>query len=230
MTYMASVPEWLGVAVLGAIIAALGYISKLCFEGVSAWRRSRAESLRQLLELASLLHASHEAFFHQRRLVGRLEESLKTNHQSIVLDRSGFERHFSQAFADFTSDETDLHTIIRGITQHTLHPVNQAISAWLQKDLTYRVVQGLGTVRGAGMHRGQLAAKLNQLDTHLLLWHAKYEAWIPEHPQHALVYLADEEHHGVGFPQGLDDTVTKVLQEMKAHLPQEWIAPNFLDR
>jgi hypothetical protein len=51
-------------------------------------------------------------------------------------------------------------------------------------------------------HRfGSLAHFLAQLEAHLILWVAKYEAWIPDHPQHALVFLADEERQGVGFPE-----------------------------
>lgn len=196
----------------GAVIAALGYVAKLAIDGWSAWRRVRAERLGRLLELASLLHASSEAFFYQRRLVDRLEESLRTNHPDIAPDRSGFERHFAQAFASFTPDEAELHGLIRSMTMHSLRPTNQAMSAWLQSDLSYR------TARAAPGTRGELAAKLNRLDTHLRLWHAKYEAWIPEHPQHALLYLADEENHGIGFPPHLDEIVEKLLGELGASL------------
>lgn len=212
MTDVNSVPGWLGTAVAGAVIAALGYVAKLAIEGWSAWRRARAERLGRLLELASLLHASSEGFFYQKRLVDRLEESLRTKHPEIAPDRSGFERHFAGAFGSFTPDEAELHGLIRSMTMHSLRPTNQAMSAWLQTDLSYR------TARAEPGIRGELAAKLNRLDTHLRLWHAKYEAWIPEHPQHALVYLADEENHGIGFPPGLDETVEKLLGELGASL------------
>jgi hypothetical protein len=58
----------------------------------------------------------------------------------------------------------------------------------------------------------ELAEKLNKLDAHLLLWLAKYESWIPDRPNHALVYLADEAEHGLGFPQGIEDTLAKMLR------------------
>ncbi len=211
-----SVPGWLGTAMAGAVVAALGYVAKLAVDGWSAWRRLRAERLGRLLELASLLHASSEGFFYQRRLVDRLEESLRGNHPEIAPDRSGFERHFAQAFDSFTPDEVELHGLIRSMTEHSLRPTNQAMSVWLQSDLTCR------TARAATGTRGELAAKLNQLDTHLRLWHAKYEAWIPEDPQHALVYLADEENHGIGFPPRLDETVEKLLGELGASLSPKW--------
>jgi len=52
------------------------------------------------------------------------------------------------------------------------------------------------------------------LQAHLLLWLAKYEIWIPASPEHALVYLADEKEHGVGFPRGLDELVDATLKRM----------------
>ena len=58
----------------------------------------------------------------------------------------------------------------------------------------------------------ELALLLNRLDEHVILWLAKYEAWLPDQPAHALVYLDDEERHGVGFPRGLDDAVDAVLE------------------
>lgn len=57
----------------------------------------------------------------------------------------------------------------------------------------------------------ELSELLNQLDAHLLLWLAKYEGWIPNRPDHALVYLADEEEHGLGFPNGIEETLAAVL-------------------
>jgi hypothetical protein len=58
---------------------------------------------------------------------------------------------------------------------------------------------------------GRLAQLLGQLETHLILWHAKYAAWIPNNPEHALVYMADESKHGLGFPSGIDEEVAHHL-------------------
>ena len=210
-----TLPEWFGAAVIGGVIAALGYVAKLGVEGWTDWRRRRQERLRQLLELASLLHASYEAFHVQAGLVSRLEEMLSKSHPETIPDRSGFERHFTQAFMHLTPDESELHGLIRSMTEHSIKPLNEAMTEWLRADFTYR------TARGVTGRRGVLASRLNQLDTHLRLWHAKYEAWIPDHPHHALVYLADEEQHGIGFPHGLDQVVDEVLRELDAR-----VAPN----
>jgi hypothetical protein len=76
---------------------------------------------------------------------------------------------------------------------------------WPQADTDYRNAKGKSGVEAT------LAVLLNQLDAHVLLWLAKYEAWIPDQPHHALVYLDDEEKHGVRFPPGLDATVAAVV-------------------
>ena len=46
------------------------------------------------------------------------------------------------------------------------------------------------------------------------MWLAKYEAWIPGHPEHALVYVNDEQKHGVGFPRELDAALADRLKEL----------------
>src|SRR5712691_2980458 len=54
-------------------------------------------------------------------------------------------------------------------------------------------------------------SQLGALEAHLLMWIAKYSAWIPDTPAHALVYLADEEAHGVPFPSGIERTIEQAL-------------------
>ena len=50
-----------------------------------------------------------------------------------------------------------------------------------------------------------------ELQTHLILWNAKYDIWITDHPERALVYMVDEQAHGIGFPSGIDEAVTNSL-------------------
>jgi hypothetical protein len=40
---------------------------------------------------------------------------------------------------------------------------------------------------------------------------AKYDFWIPDHPERVLVYLADESHQGVGFPTGIEELVGRFV-------------------
>ncbi len=50
------------------------------------------------------------------------------------------------------------------------------------------------------------------LEAHLLLWLAKYRIWIPDHPEHALVYMADEEKLGTAFPYGIEGKIRALLR------------------
>jgi hypothetical protein len=67
------------------------------------------------------------------------------------------------------------------------------------------------TIRGKSQPEVRLANLLNDLDVHVTLWLAKHDGWLPGRPDHALVYLVDEEKHGLGFPKGLDQAVEDVI-------------------
>lgn len=208
MSDLGAVPEWLGTAVAGAVIAALGYVGKTVADTVGRWRKARAKERVRLLQLASLLRASRTIFLSQRDLVKRLQNSLNERLPTKPAPGMGYERQFSESYAFFTDEERELHKLIRSMTEHGLRPLNLAMSQWLDGDIKYRNATDAGTLQG------RLAVKLNQLDAHLRLWNAKYAAWIPEYPEHALVYLADEEKHGLGFPPGLDQAVAEVLGDV----------------
>lgn len=105
-----------------------------------------------------------------------------------------------------TASERDLHELIRSTTIHGIRPLNEALLAWLGADTTYRTSH-----ESRRFHRRALAAALGDLEAHLRIWHAKYATWIPDRPEHALVYLADELQHGPGFPPDLEALVARVL-------------------
>ena len=63
---------------------------------------------------------------------------------------------------------------------------------WLNSDTYYK------------NKRDDLGLALRKLEAHLVLWIAKYRFWIPDRPERALVFLADEREDGVGFPTGIE--------------------------
>jgi hypothetical protein len=195
---------------VGALIAAGGYVARLVVHEWMDWRRKRQFRRARLLRLSSLLSATHYAFAIQAKHRDRLAALLSASHpnEARLLER-GYEELFSILFKTLSpgSEEFELHTLIRGLTIYALKPSNRAISKWLADDIDFRTRE-----HGKG-YRGDLAAKLNLLASHLLSWHAEYEIWIPNHPEHALVYLEDERNHGVGFPKGIEDLVQKALAE-----------------
>jgi hypothetical protein len=191
---------------VGAVVAALGYVGKEGVQAVRGWRREREERRVRLNRMEAPLRASRTAFVVQCAQRDRLEERLASRFQDDLPEEPGYERLFTHLYERFDAEERDLHAVIRAYTEHALRPINQAMSAWLKDDVDYRTTHGKSGVEA------ELAEKLNKLDAHLLLWLAKYESWIPDRPNHALVYLADEAEHGLGFPQGIEDTLAKMLR------------------
>ena len=113
------------------------------------------------------------------------------------------EWNLQRHFEFFDEDEQALHRVIRGYTVHALRPLNTDTLAWPTP-----IASRAGRAK---QQPAELTNKLRQLHKHLLLWIAKYEVWIPDEPHDALVYLADEERHGIGFPQGIEDVVRATI-------------------
>jgi hypothetical protein len=188
-----------------AVVAALGYVGKESVQAIRGWRREREEQRVRLNQLQSLLRASRTAFDVQCAQRDRLAKRLTEQFPGDLPQEQGYERLFTHFFERMDDDDRDLHAIIRGYTEYALRPINEAMRTWLENDSEHRTTHGK-----TGME-AEFAEKLNQLDAHLLLWLAKYESWIRNRPDHALVYLADEGKHGLGFPTGMEDTLAKIL-------------------
>jgi len=205
MSWLSEVPEWFGTAVIGAILATLGYLSKSAIDWWKKRNLGKATLRKRLQELESLLLESKSLFKTQNELARRLIKMLQENHKGELPEKPGFERAFVDLHGKFTKEESDLHSIIRGITKNSLRRVNESMSKWLSEDLDFKT--GKAPLKNAQ----ELADYLVSLEHHLNLWHDKYKIWIPDNPEHALVYLADEEGHGVRFPIGIEDIVNDAL-------------------
>jgi hypothetical protein len=206
-------------AAVAALIAALGYVSKMVIETYIQAAQKRRERFARLIRLSSLLDASWTAFENQRDIRNRLFKSLNANHPDKIPanfgKHFGYEQVFSDAYDVFTPEEKKLHTIIRGITTSALRPVNLALSEWLSEDTDFRT----GAFKKDDELYQKLSIQLNMAARHLVLWNAKYRIWIKD-PKHALVYLDDEEHHGLGFPAGIEDLVREIIKRQKFVLPE----------
>jgi hypothetical protein len=217
MPALQNIPEWFGAAVLGAVIALLSFVAKALYE---LWLRIRAEKasrLASILQLASLLRASWVVYRVQNGHARRLLASLANRHPEVTNNAElGFEQIFSTLHDQFTSHEAELHSLIRSMTETSLKPINMAMLDWLKKDTVFRTA----FLPATNQKNRLLAEKLYELESHLLLWEAKYNAWIPENPRHALVYLADEEAHGIGFPKGIDKLIQEVILDLSKSAPR----------
>jgi hypothetical protein len=196
-------------AIVGLAVAALSYVGKLIVEAAQHWRRLQDERQARLFRLLSLLRASKVAFDIQNELADRLSAMLATHHPECESVSDGYDALFAALYDKFNEEEHDLYGVIRGITLYAMRPANQAISKWLDEDIDFR---------NERRKHAQLAVQLNLLASHLILWHAKFEAWIPTNPKHSLVYMEDEKQHGLGFPHAVDGEVAAALREMQVPL------------
>lgn len=201
-------PEWLGVAVVGAIIAAIGYVAKLIIQWITEVLVNIRDRRARLIELLSLLQAGKDIFHIQCDNRDRLDRLISERDPKLYqsLSPKGYERLFTVAYPDMQPEEKELHSIIRSYTMTAIHGINEQTLQWLHEDTFFKA-----QTRGKGKEV-ILAKKLAQLDAHLRLWIAKYNAWMPAIPEHSLVYLADEEHHGVEFPSNIEKDIQDLLK------------------
>ena len=161
-----------------------------------------------------------------------LEEIINRDNLEISSNTKGFGYTFVKYYPEFTNDEKELHAIIKGITVFLLHLTNEALLDWLKSDTYFKAQHHCGlevltagpdqsskivSLRMLGEKRNilaEMAADLAALETHLVIWRAKYKATIlPNRPDRALVYLNDEQKHGPEFPKAIDDHVAKAVKE-----------------
>jgi hypothetical protein len=194
-------------ALITASLTAGGFLIKSI---IGAWKRSRAEERATLAEIqrfAALLKSSEVLFKVQIQQARDLLSELREKNAKIDED-AGYESNFTKLYEQFTPEERTAHSMIRSITD-ALAKVNAQMGEWLEKDTQFK------TAAVDSTDRDLLAEMLYQLEVHLHMWHAKYARWIPDNPAHAIVFLADEQNHGVGFPMGLDPVINKTVEELK---------------
>ena len=141
------IPSWIGPALLGAVLAAAGYVAKLLLEWIAEVRKTRRDRQTRLVELFSLLGAGKVAYDVQSKNRNRLEAAIKERIPSLASVK-GYERLFTATYPDMTEDEKQLHTIIRAYTEHTIRPLNESILQWLREDTYFMAKMGARGPRG----------------------------------------------------------------------------------
>lgn len=202
-----AVPSWLGSALLGAILAFVGYVGKQVIEWRAKLRLEERARRARLSELMAMIRAGDAAWQVQCENRDRLLDRVSKRIPELVRSARGYDHIFSVAYPTMTTEERELYDVVRAITMHTFQPLNDGLLKWIQADAEFRVRPPDDTPRG------RLANFLADLEAHLYLWQAKYRTWIPDHPDRALVYLADEERHGVAFPKGGVTLVAAILRQ-----------------
>ena len=205
MTAKKRMPEWLLRALISALFAAVGFFGRDIYMRSKQQGIDKAAELDRLKELSSLLDESYVIFVSQNNQVKRLRNMLLQNHGEKVPVDLSYDDIFYKMYDDFTQEEAELQSIIRSTTINSQRRVNQAMSKWLENDKSFK---------NSTQHK-QLAEMLNALGLHLNQWHDKYEAMIPNDKRRSLVYLADEDKHGIRFPQGIEKVVSEIISNWK---------------
>ena len=200
-----AIPDWLGTAVTGTVAAVIGFLAKAEIDRRRQLRARESELRERLKRLASLLHHSASVFTDQNKLVRRLSSQLAERLGSALDTGRGFDEDFFVAYELFTTDDRELHSIIRGITMNSLRSVNDQLSQWLSGDTDFK------TYVGADAHRAELKLFLQRLERHLSRWHDKYMSILVEDSKRSLVYLGDEKEQGEPFPTGIEQVVERSI-------------------
>lgn len=177
------------------MIAALGYCAKLAIELIEHWLDRQSERNSRLIDLQSLLLATKSAKKAQDILRDQLCDEIKE--ANPLLRDLSYDETLVRGFPYLSDDQKLRHGLICSYTEKAFLPLNMSMIDWLSKDHFFKG------------RSDDLGLALRNLEAHLVLWRAKYEFWIPEKPERALVYLADEKKHGVGFPTGIENLVLK---------------------
>jgi hypothetical protein len=204
-----NLPVEIEVSLITATLAVAGYVGKSAVDWLQERRKKRVGIIAQLQNLEWLLKGSGALFDLQQKKANELIELLEENYKEQLREGVGYEGKMTRCYPLFNDKERVLHGIIRAYTEHSMRTVNLAVSDWLKSDTNFK------TEAVPSAQQKDLAEKLFALEIHLMMWHAKYAFWIPNHPEHALVYMGDEAEHGLGFPQGLDEVVSDVLKELR---------------
>ena len=186
-------PGWITTLLVAALSAVAAYLWKSWIEGRERKRKERASTIAQLQDLEFLLNTSQKLFQIQQEQVKQLMELLRHNHPIEFAKGQGYDERLARCYGLLDDEEKPLHGIIRAYTEHSMLRVNEAIQRWLDCDKRFKT----GQVQSS--RQEQLADSLRELEMHLLLWRAKFEYWIPNNPEHALVYMDDEKEARPGI-------------------------------
>lgn len=197
--------EWFIRTVIAAIFSVLGFVGQDIYSDWKANKALEQATLERITVLSNLLAESKSIYDSQNFMAQRLMRLIRENHPEKIAQGLGYDETFYRMYDHFLAEEKELQTLIRSTTMHSMRRVNQEISTWLDADKVFK------TESQPTRERENIAKQLRILELHLNLWHDKYNALIPNDVRRSLVYMADEKEHGRGFPVGIEELVSKII-------------------
>lgn len=205
MSDQSSFKEWLLRTTVAALFAVLGFFGRDFYENWKQERQAEESSLIELRTLASLLDESLSIYRAQNYQAQQLMKMIWANHADAPKDL-GYDDTFYEMHDRLSREEGELQGIIRSTTMNSMRRVNETMSSWLRRNSGFR------SDDQPTHAQSELAKALRALELHLNQWHDKYAATM-SNVRRSLVYLADEDAHGTGFPTGIELLVRHVIDE-----------------
>lgn len=205
--------SWISEMLGTGIASILGFFAKYGWDYFQSKRRIQQDRIKKLETLKGLLVESGNLFVMQNRLLKRLVSTMSDRLKIQSPDSIGYQSFICEHYEKMDEHERDMHSVIRGTTMNSMKIVNAEMLKWLKEDNEFKInsVKHIRDKFGEGV-----SDQLNQLELHLNLWHDKYAVWM-ESEKHCVVYLDDDEKHGVGFPNGIENVLDLCLIELSKH-------------
>lgn len=207
-----NIPTWIMDAVTTGFTALVGFFVKYGVDLFNSRKQLNNERIRKLEDLKGMLEESKNLFIMQNKLVKRLVNEVRTR---LDLDETsvsgGYELFLTENYDAMTDVEKDTHSVIRGTTMNSVNIVNEELQKWITNDKEFKI-NSVKKLRESEFGE-KFSRSLSQLELHLNLWRDKYTVWM-KNEKHCVVYLDDEERHGVSFPKGIEDLVDEALAKL----------------
>ena len=202
--------SWISEMIGTGLASIFGFFAKYGWDYFQAKKQVQKDRIKKLETLKGLLVESGNLFVMQNKLLRRLVSTMSDRLKIQNPDSIGYQSFICDHYEKMDEHERDMHSVIRGTTMNSMKIVNAEMLKWLKEDNEFKInsVKCIRDKFGEGV-----SDQLNQLELHLNLWHDKYAVWM-ESEKHCVVYLDDDEKHGVGFPTGIENVINLCLNEL----------------
>jgi len=198
MKNILELPSW----ITEMIAAVLGFLARTIYDTIVNKKKIRISTVNRLKEFENLLKIGQSIFHDQMILVRRLYKSLSDNHE---LFKNGYSEGFLKSYDQMNEEQKEIFEFIRGITENSIYSLNDKLNQWADKNEMYTLTTKKSTIAD------EFDKDIHTLREHLQLWFAKYNSIFKNNPKYCLVFLGDENSHGVAFPQSIRDSVKKMI-------------------
>lgn len=210
---MAPINEWpdgLFSALVAAAVSVVGFGLKELYDrhrkqqqeqrlAQQAAAESQQQAVRTLTEFSHLLADSDAIASSHFQLRDRLIKTLP----EARLPHETYNDWLARLHAAFSPQQLEMFQLLRSTTANSMRIQNQLLLDWANRHSAF-------TLFGPGLEEQAFDEELGKLRAHLRGWRDKFQSGFETNPRQSLVYLADENKLGTGFPQQLSGA-TEVL-------------------